>query len=921
MQSKSLLKLFVFMLLCSASFAQPKLKHISTYFTNVFNEGAAEIVAYDKDNQQLYFTNADANSITILDFSNPSDLKEIKSIDCSTYGGGINSVAYYNGYIAAAIEGNELNEKGTVVFFDKDGNYVNHVEVGFLPDMITFSPDGNKVLVANEGEPLSDYSIDPIGSISVIDVSAGITSVSQSNVSELGFESFQDKLDAKIRIFGPLDSFNDDFEETDDSLNNYRIFSYAKMDTLFFDDLDNSDDSLKKYEIVSDASNVNWYYDSYNGNYFAEMNGFSADVASADWLILPSADLTNYEKAYFSMDNAKNFSGGTFDILISTNYDGLGNPSAATWDTLTAMANLSTGGYTIVNTGNINISKWISSSTYIAMHYTSTAPGAGGGAVYQLENFAIFGTAEYKGNSWYYDTYSSDYFAEMNNYNADGDANTWLLMPSLNLNRFTKAHFSFNNAISFTGGTFDILISTDFVDEPMNATWDTLTSLANLSTGSFAEVSSGDIDITDYLSDNVTIAFHYTGGTKSGTTATIQIDDIVIEGTEHSVATNLEPEYIAISDDSKYAYVTCQENNAMAIVDLDMLSITDIIPLGFKDHSIAGNGLDASDKDDEINITTHPVLGMYMPDAITYVTIDGQGYVLSANEGDARDYDAFAEEERVEDLELDEDIFGNLDSLQDEKVLGRLTVTSTMGDTDNDGKYEELYVFGTRSFSIWNATTGLLVWDSGDDFEQKTALAYPDDFNSNNDENETFESRSDNKGPEPEAITIAELNGNLYALIGLERMGGVMIYNINNPSMPVFESYSNNRDFTVDDVETNAVGDLGVECISFINNTVSPDGKNYVVTANEVSGTVSVFEIDLPTSISKINNTQFSLYPNPSTGSSIEFTVKDTYTLTDLNGKIINVFSNTQHADVSNLSSGTYLVKNSNMQVAIFVKK
>ena len=38
---------------------------------------------------------------------------------------------------------------------------------------------------------------------------------------------------------------------------------------------------------------------------------------------------------------------------------------------------------------------------------------------------------------------------------------------------------------------------------------------------------------------------------------------------------------------------------------------------------------------------------MYQPDAIVYVNIGGTEYVISANEGDSRDYDGFSEEERL----------------------------------------------------------------------------------------------------------------------------------------------------------------------------------------------------------------------------------------------------------------------------------
>jgi len=190
----------------------------------------------------------------------------------------------------------------------------------------------------------------------------------------------------------------------------------------------------------------------------------------------------------------------------------------------------------------------------------------------------------------------------------------------------------------------------------------------------------------------------------------------------------MEPEYIAVSKDSKTAWVGLQENNALAIVDLSSAQVTDVVALGFKDHSRPENAIDASNKDGKINIATYPVKGMYMPDAITSVTTNNKTYILTANEGDSRDYDGFSEEVRVADLKLDPKAFPNAKELQDKKVLGRLKTTTTMGDTDGDGDFDEIYSYGARSFSVWSAK-GELIWDSGNQFAKKMAELRPNDFN------------------------------------------------------------------------------------------------------------------------------------------------------------------------------------------------
>jgi hypothetical protein len=483
------------------------LRPIGTYSTGIFDEGAAEIAAYDPGTQRLFVTNANSNNLDILDISDPTTPSLFGNIDLSPFGGGVNSVAFGNNMFAVAVEAEVAQDPGSVLFFDVMGNLMNSVTVGALPDMVTFTPDGKKLLVANEGEPSDDYTNDPEGSVSIIDVLSG-------NVTTAGFNNVP--LFGDVRIFGP---------------------------------------------------------------------------------------------------------------------------------------------------------------------------GA-------------------------------------------------------------------------------------------------------------------------------------------------------------SVAQDLEPEYITVSADSKKAWVSLQENNALGILNIESGQFEKVVGLGYKDHSEDDNALDASDRDDAINIRNWPVLGMYQPDAITSYTVGDRTYVVTANEGDARDYDAFSEEERIEDLTLDPDTFPNAAELQQEENLGRLTVTTTQGDTDGDGDFDELYAFGARSFSIFDEE-GNLVFDSGDDFEQITAQLLPDDFNSNNDENDSFDSRSDAKGPEPEGITVGTIFGRTYAFIGLERIGGIMTYDITDPHNPTFVEYVNNRDFS-GDAEMGTAGDLGPEGLLFVSADESPNQQPLLVVTNEVSGSTTLYSIDAP---------------------------------------------------------------------------
>ncbi len=297
-----------------------------------------------------------------------------------------------------------------------------------------------------------------------------------------------------------------------------------------------------------------------------------------------------------------------------------------------------------------------------------------------------------------------------------------------------------------------------------------------------------------------------------------------IFGPNASAAQDLEPEYIAVSPDSRTAWVSLQENNAFAELNIKRAKIVDIYGLGYKKHNRYSNALDASNEDSGINIQAWPVLGMYQPDAIATYQQGSQTYILSANEGDARDYDGFSEEARVKDVDLDSRRYPEVDTLQQEQNLGRLKITTTQGDRHLDGDYEKLYSYGARSFSIWN-TKGKQIFDSKSDFE--TLLQ---SFQENEGFDVWTDSRSDDKGPEPESIVVGQLAGNSYAFIGLERTSGIFIYDITNPK----------RSHAVTYIDIKAQGDIAPEGLVFI---PRDDKMGWLLVTNEVSNTISLYEI------------------------------------------------------------------------------
>lgn len=325
-------------------------------------------------------------------------------------------------------------------------------------------------------------------------------------------------------------------------------------------------------------------------------------------------------------------------------------------------------------------------------------------------------------------------------------------------------------------------------------------------------------------------------------------------------AEDVEPEWIEVCADSRLAYVCLQEANAVAEIDIVSASVTRIIPLGFKDHGQPGNEIDVSDRDGEIRLRTWPGLyGVYQPDTIRVYAVGGRHYLVTANEGDARlrpDGDDrvpgvvegayFSDEATLSEWPLAGSIFEASAGSAD---LGRLRLVRDLVDRhlDDQGRPTKLFAFGARSFSLFDLETEQQIFDSGSDFERITAELYPRHFNASN-HTTTFDQRSRSKGPEPEGIALGAIDGRTYAFIGLERIGGVMIYDISDPQSPAFVGYYNHRNFDVEpqlsDGSSNPeAGDSGVEGLIFIHADQSPDGRHLLITGNETSGTTTAWEV------------------------------------------------------------------------------
>ncbi len=396
--------------------------------------------------------------------------------------------------------------------------------------------------------------------------------------------------------------------------------------------------------------------------------------------------------------------------------------------------------------------------------------------------------------------------------------------------------------------------------------------------------------------------------------ATLQAAGVRIFGANNpTVSKDLEPEYITVSEDSKTAWITLQENNAIAKADLTSKTITNIFPLGLKDHSLTRNAFDASDVLDSVFMGTWPVKGMYMPDAIASLKVLDTTYLITANEGDSRVYGTFSEEVRVgaSGYKLDSTVFPNAAILKLNNNLGRLTVTNASGDLDNDGDFDQIHVYGARSISVWNGTTGAQVWDGGNELELITAKdsAFGKIFNASND-NATFKNRSDNKGPEPEGVAIGKVGSKSYAFVALERTGGLVAYDVTNPKAPRYVAYANNRSLT-----GTANSDLGGEGIIFIPRAQSPNDTSLVVIANEISATVSVFSVrdtSIVVGIRNLANAAASaeaLTLHRAPGLNLVFFSRPVdFRLTDARGKVLRSGSNAAWVDLDGLRQGRYFL-------------
>ena len=341
----------------------------------------------------------------------------------------------------------------------------------------------------------------------------------------------------------------------------------------------------------------------------------------------------------------------------------------------------------------------------------------------------------------------------------------------------------------------------------------------------------GTVTVIDLTNQNVSHLDFTVFDSEAKRAELVQNGVILKKGTAPSV--DLESEYIAAND--KTAYVTLQEANAIAIVDLQTLSIENICSAGYEDYE--KYPIDIDKKDAAYRPVSYPSLrGIRMPDGISLFESNGKTYIVTANEGDSREWNEYLNEAECN--------FGKGQTSPSGKITAEnsgLTGKVVFFDqNDYEGLNSEYdYLFGGRSFTVYCVDgSGMKeVYTSGNELEAKTAAYFPQYFNCSNDSAE-IDDRSGKKGVEAESVTIGTVGEKTYAFIGLERIGGVMAYDITNPDKILFANYINSRDFSKD-----IAGDVSPEGLCMISASESADGNAYLLASCEVSGTVAAYKL------------------------------------------------------------------------------
>lgn len=871
---------------------------------------------------RLFVTNATDVSLDIVDVSKPGSPNLIKRVPLSMYGSSVTSVDVSSrNLVAVAVVGFTKTDPGTVVFLSRQGDVMRTATVGALPDMVTFTPDGGRLLVANEGEPdcYGAGCVDPEGSVSIVDV---LPLKHQLPVKTVRFTDVV--IPDGVRIFGPNATPAQDLEpeyisvskdgETawvtlqennaiaEIDLDKAKVKAIRPLGYKDFNAAATTETTVLKHPpSIGVAGGKTLFLGGFSGLFYEgrTKSGKLKFVTHTDRG--PNGEPTGVRRPFLLPDftpeivrmqlNPRNGKlritqriplrgpdGALLSGLPNTAIPGNGNTPyndeipVDLFDNVLPLDPLGGDFEGIVVDAQGHF--WMCDE-YRPAIYRFDANGV------MVERFVPAGTAAAAGAAP--GTFGIEALPAVLAQRRQNRGFEGMALQNGKLYAFVQSPA--RNPASLSNGTLNGLQNVRVVefdpvtyatrqflyvmDNPLpmgadDTRADKIGDVAALPGGGLLVVERDDDAIDS--DDPATITKKVYATSLTGATALTPDLDILynINGVTKSLDQMSTAELATVGvaplakvlhvDLAAAGYDKVEKVEGLAVIDADTIAVINDNDFGVAGISIdtaTGTfeylpdytpepivlgivdtpGLDASDRDNVINIRKWPVYGMYQPDAMANFRVGHKTYLVTANEGDARDYDGFSEESRARAIRNQ---YPALPELADDRQLGRLTVTTAVP----GGDLSRPYVFGARSFSIWNAATGALVWDSGSELEARTASALPGFFNADNEE-DNFDNRSDNKGPEPEGVAVGEVDGRTYAFVGLERIGGVMVYDVSDPRAPEFVEYLTTRSFGGETLGP----DAGPEVLRFVDRHASPTGKPMLVVAHEITGTVTMWSL------------------------------------------------------------------------------
>ncbi|MBL6827311.1 MAG: choice-of-anchor I family protein [Opitutales bacterium] len=782
---------------------KPILNLLSTY--NPAKEDYAEVPAFDPLTNRIFVSNGKEKRVDVMELDRKGVVTYKFSLPIPSTFGGINAVSVSNGILAVAVEAPVKQNNGGVLFYDtrvkNGGSPITTVSVGALPDHLTFTPDGLKLVVANEGEPSDDYTIDPKGSISIIDVSKinQIRNDASSSltlpVTTLDFTAYDSKkaeLIAKgVRIFGKNASVSQDLEPEYVAISADSTKAFVTLqenNALAFVDLltpaitDIKPLGYKDYNALGLAFDSNDKDKSYNPYPWPVLGMYQPDSIVS--FTIDNAGPPAFQEVNSAYTNSA-FTGGSDAISYKSRSIATLSMTGAEisdYDPANKILYVVGGGNDLLTVDLSNPANPVLANN-ISLGATAQSVAVKDGYVAIALSNSTDKTQN--GTVALYTVATKDKNASL-------------------VTTFTAG--ALPDSVAFSNDGNVIVVANE--GEPNDA---------------YTVDPEGSITVIRLNRKNPTASVVHQLGFSSFTASNLTAAGVRLSGPNNNVPTkDLEPEYVTIAPNGEKAFVSLQENNAIAIVDLlsDIPKIESVVGAGIKDWSVGGLKVDTTDKDSGVNFGSASFKGLNMPDGMdSYTAGDGRTYFIAANEGDGREYEdndviSYTDENRSKDFGL--------------TIGGGDRIKMTTWDKNGDGSIsaDERFAFGGRSFTIYD-DEGTLVFDSGDllDTKANEVGSYPD-------------GRSDDKGSEPEGVEIANIGGRSIAFIAMERSSTVAVFDVTNPKDSVF----------LEMIKLNA-SLVSPEGLKYISAEDSGNGKDLLVISAEYLKGIEIIEFSPPSAI------------------------------------------------------------------------